>query len=199
MTIDQLAASTLATVRAWYKTSLKSNNKWRSQTSPEDVEVEWGRIHASALTQTLGRASAFENLYTYGSKMGVVYEAGNCWDLAIAALDRALSTDVTATLRVVCIPPPGDHAFLAIGGKAEEVLLPFGFVHGHQNYCVCDPWANIACRGNEYVDTFNAKMVKWACEGKLISFRDNWISPLDHQWLNGLLGYKTISHRGLID
>lgn len=200
MTIDQLADNALASVRSWYKTGVKSNNKWRTQPDESRVLGEQARIRASGFLQRLGRTyEAANGPYAYGSDMASYYRAGNCWDLAIAAMHAVLSMDITVAVRVIAVPAPGDHAFLTIGGTAVEVLRPFADqATSDGNYCICDPWANIACRGNVYVQQFNTKMDKWAQDRKFICFQNRWCVPTDPAWIAGLMGRKEISREGLV-
>lgn len=195
MTIDQVAENALASVRSWYKTGVKSNNKRRAMPTAVQERAEDARIYASAVLQYRGNEYYNQKgALEYGELMAYRQRAGNCWDLALAAMAAAVRIDRTHAARVVAIPAPGDHAFLTIGGTLEEVLRPFSEVQGHSNYCICDPWANIACQGDLYLGQFYEKMRKWSTRGKTIYYNGAWRVAEDQGWKNSMTLTKQLSH-----
>tara|TARA_B100001105_G_scaffold100337_1_gene80337 strand:- start:250 stop:858 length:609 start_codon:yes stop_codon:yes gene_type:complete len=199
MTIDQLAENALASVRSWYKTGVKSNNKRRAMPTDAHRNAEEARIYASSVLQSKGIADYYlHGALAHGESMASRQRAGNCWDLAVAAMAAAVRLDRTQVVRVIAIPAPGDHAFLTIGGTLEEVLRPFLVAHqGHSNYCICDPWANIACRGHLYLGQFYDKMGKWKSHGKQIYYDGAWRDADDHGWKISMMLIKQLSHEEL--
>jgi hypothetical protein len=115
--------------------------------------------------------------------------AANCHGLATLAMFYLLHNDVLP-LVLVGLAPPGDHEFLVLGFDKQT--------HGTMNRMVtkpleqwgdgvfiCDPWAKIACRADQYHTAWLAQMTSWSGKGTTVDHK-GWIDPLRQDWVSSI-------------
>lgn len=110
--------------------------------------------------------------------------AGNCYDMAMYALARAVQAEVLPVEQIML--QGGDHSFIALGrfdrvnGAATDLQR---WESWGGSAFVCDPWANIACAAADYPQRFDDKMRKWSREGKKVGY---WESPVKYSWIDAI-------------
>ena len=88
---------------------------------------------------------------------------GNCLEQAAIAYFYLVDKGVQPVW-LLSLKEPGDHVFVGLGEIKEVISLE----RWGSDAFVCDPWANIACRFQEYKTDWLAKMTKWAKDGKTL-------------------------------
>jgi hypothetical protein len=131
--------------------------------------------------------------YQYGEtiwKTGT--KAGNCWEQACVAAWGAQFYGFTTSYTCM-IDDPGDHVFCLVDYKNPVWKTVSDMKTAGGEGWIIDPWANTCCRPGEYVERFQAKMQKWAAQGKRIWYDTKvnnftgWTDALAYKYRDGFL------------
>lgn len=119
--------------------------------------------------------------------------AGNCDEMAKAALSLALQKQVGMTGWLLSIGRPGDHvACLFNDGTPPTCPMTMLLQLRQKDAWIVDPWANLVCSAAEYATLFMEKMQKWSGNSKYIHFENEdgepgWQDPASPTYLQGFL------------
>jgi len=171
-------------VRSHYRGHAKSGNKLRTAFSAADQRAladyaRWQRA-----------ADLLYRLHTEGAPIQQTIHArvGNCDDMASHAALLAREAGLRATLWGMWDAQgnAGYHCFCVVSAPGEDAASLHAEAHGGGISLVIDPWAGIIDRVQNYGVRMDAKMHKWAREGKQIFCANlgGWIDATDHRWLD---------------
>jgi hypothetical protein len=108
---------------------------------------------------------------------------GNCSEYALLALGY-IKVHFPSTMAKTVRLTGGDHVFVAVGSLGR--VLTDDIAKWSDKAYICDPWANIACKPQEYKECFRKKMQKWAREKKHVLHNGKWILPDTEDYCNML-------------
>jgi hypothetical protein len=113
--------------------------------------------------------------------------SGNCVEMAALAGYEARETYNVAWkfLYSANVMPPGDHVFTVVTDTI--VSKPFASVREFtetscvKKWLIIDPWLNVCCTANAYLELGSKKLNQWSAQGKRIrwtgSVGDGWYEP----------------------
>jgi hypothetical protein len=103
------------------------------------------------------------------------FTSGNCMEMAAVAAAIAIDSYhfESAWLFIAAIGAPGDHGFCMLSMREPTWRRANEMVKGSSTSVayVIDPWLNTACAANEYWEAAQAKVKKWANDGKRVAWR----------------------------
>jgi hypothetical protein len=168
-----------------YKSGLKSSNKHtpdkvgdRNRANDAEDELRYMRREMYPVAAALN---------------GRAHNCGQLVDIASELL-RTLGFFVSSHSS----RPAADHV-VAICSKEPLPSLSPDKGKWPDGVFICDPWANIACRSNDYPDEFRTKMAKWSQGGKKVWVApaddavdaQPWIDPSDPHWVDAVAGVQS--------
>ncbi|MGV3345400.1 hypothetical protein ACGVWS_06515 [Enterobacteriaceae bacterium LUAb1] len=111
--------------------------------------------------------------YLQNSSNQNIPHSGNCSELAMLAfgyLTRCLRRYEINNVNVALANYDNfDHAFLMVTNQKMPVFFNISQLRTGMGY-ICDPWANISCKIEEYVNAWQNKMLKWHARGLKIAY-----------------------------
>jgi hypothetical protein len=180
---------------------LKAKNKRRSGLTKENVDRDDRRAKATLATNQcrflrdglLRRLTEAEiDLPVLVAKLTdqvMEYGAGACWEYALLAFHYLIDRDVAPSAMVELDPHSGgDHVFVVLGDFPENLNEPLG--EWSWNSFICDPWANIACRAQDFHSHWQDKMEKWEGEDKQVMYKNDWVNPCCKDWVASIVAHR---------
>lgn len=120
--------------------------------------------------------------------------ASACHEMAAVAFQYLKRLDVQP-IYLLCLAPPGDHVFAALGELAPGADISRLETWGDRAY-VCDPWVGAACRARDYKARWTACMRAWGVGGAGIlramypDGRKVFADPLGPDWIGAIDRHK---------
>lgn len=107
--------------------------------------------------------------------------SGNCSELSTLAygfLVKKLTErkDNETNIALVAYDAPYDHVFIIITKQNKKWPLKFIGINHNSEY-ICDPWAKINCKIDDYAILWSQKMHKWEARGLKIKLNNDQLSP----------------------
>lgn len=177
-----IATQMLAVIRRnhYHRNNFKSDNKCHTRV---DEDTENDRIWNAKAEIDKVQEQGHSPLGVRGHNCGQLTEIAKAYGQANGWPVHGVGSGPTGEL----------HGFAIVGPRPQR--LPDDFTQWPADLAICDVWANIACSAQDYPGQFQAKMQKWASEGKEIydGDRDDWVKATDPAWLDAVLyGTKTL-------
>ncbi len=110
--------------------------------------------------------------------------AGNCDQMAHVACEM-----IRTNGGVAHVWSCRGHTFVVVGTVPAGLTQTLDFQGaGWANLSICDPWASITCRAQDYLRQLKIKMTVWYLEDKMVFFHDGvsrrWAPANDPTWLH---------------
>lgn len=188
-TLLELAKEVHVRIRnKFYKAGNKSSNKRNDVKRGEHAEAERVRRASEEMRKT----RELSNKLNKQERFARVRQAKghNCDDLSFLACEFLRQLGCNAYLLGiddchVCV--------LLLRDKVGSVVLPTQMAQLQNPGVILDLWTNDCCTTDVYETAYQAKMMKWAKEGKQIRMNDgSWMCPTNPKWLDKIHGKKKI-------
>jgi len=163
---------------------------WSTSMMTQKAGVRNNHANLAGLHRPAGPAG--ESFYEFGRRIynggkRAEFSSGNCMEMAAVAAVIAIDDYhfTSAWLYVAAIGEPGDHAFCILSMRQPPWGHANDMINGSSTTSafVIDPWLNTVCAADEYWDAAQAKVRKWAADGKRIAWsgldgtRLGWYCP----------------------
>lgn len=199
--MPEKAPAIFANVRKLYRDGLKSSNKAYLDDAPARAKVPLIRFAVAGMAIHEMRAASRtsdEAYIAYREDLLQEMTAGNCEELALAAMDFAFQEGLAAQVwsygaRTETMDMTHVVAVVARSEDELEALSPpFDLTsEAASRVCVIDVWGGLCCALNEYQERFEGKMLKWDRERKGIFNKatDAFVSPAHPEWLGAVRSF----------
>jgi hypothetical protein len=123
-------------------------------------------------------------------KMPVSDRSGNCLEMAVLSNYFAFKREFVRRelLYMMSITAPGDHSCcvistepIASNRRSYSSVAEFTRDNAARAYLVVDPWLNVVCSGDEYLQMGSSQLDRWSGLGKRVCWSgsqgDGWYPP----------------------
>ena len=167
-------------VRGFFKQGRKSSNKKYGEINRVGEDRAEKRANDSLCSlMHMSSLPPAKDYYEYAKniiKMEAGHQSGNCTHMTSLSVyylieDKKIEPNL---IYIATLKHPGDHAFCLVSkekiGKQVEFssVLDFSKSELAPSCIIIDPWLNVACRANDYVNEVHQKLDKWTADGKRI-------------------------------